>query len=214
MYVSRVKGVLEAATGKKDLLDVVLIQMVSIVRDGKEVRSSKRSGNFVTLDDLVDEVGSDAVRFLFLTRVVNSHLKFDINLAIEKSNENPVYYVQYAHARICSIFRKIEDVSLEGADLSLMKDDAKALELTLILLDFPDLVKLAALKLEPHQIVFYLMDVAAEFHSYYNANPILKQEEGLRNARLCLIDAVRVVIANGLEILGVSAPEVMESLED
>ncbi|MBF0132475.1 MAG: arginine--tRNA ligase [Magnetococcales bacterium] len=209
-YIKRVEAALEGLTGKKGLLHVLLVQMVNLTRNGQPVRMSKRAGNFVTLRDVVEQVGADAVRFWFLTRASASQLEFDLDLAVARSNDNPVFYVQYAHARICSIWRQMQEKGIEECPL-----DANALSLEVELdlirfLDtFPETVESAAAHLEPHRIAFYLQDLAAKFHNYYNATRILEDDPKVRGGRLALCQAVRQVIANGLQLMGVNAPERM-----
>ena len=191
--------------------DYVLHQMVLVMRGGEEVKLSKRAGTSLTLRELIDEVGRDAVRFFFLLRKSDSQLTFDIDLARAQSEENPVYYVQYAHARVCSVLEKA-GISLDGAiervrnvDLSPL---SSAYETALLrrLADYPEELALAARDLSPHLITFYLKELAAEFHSYYNAEQFLVDDESLRRARLALVVATGQVVRNGLAILGVSAP--------
>ncbi|MBF0589076.1 MAG: arginine--tRNA ligase [Magnetococcales bacterium] len=210
-YVKRVTAALEALTEQKGLLDVELVQMVNLTRGGKPVRMSKRQGTFVTLREVVEEVGSDAVRYWFLTRSANAMLDFDLELAVSQSNDNPVYYVQYAHARICSIWRQLKEKGLPdpGAfDFALLETPAE-MDLIRMLDRYPEVVEGAALAREPHRIPHYLQELAAAFHTYYNGHRILDQELALRDARLGLTSAVRQVIANGLNLVGVQAPERM-----
>ena len=194
--------------------DYVLHQMVTVMRDGEEVKLSKRAGSYVTLRDLIDEVGRDATRFFLTARAATSQLTFDIDLALSKSNENPVYYIQYAHARICSVQRKaadqIEGWSAKGglAHLDqLTQDEEQAL--ALVLSKYPEVVAGATKRLEPHVVANYLRDVAAAFHSFYNQYKIIDEDPRVSLARLALATATKQVIANGLYILGVSAPEAM-----
>ena len=191
--------------------DYVLHQMVLVMRGGEEVKLSKRAGTSLTLRELIDEVGRDAVRFFFLLRKSDSQLTFDIDLARSQSEENPVYYVQYAHARVCSVLEKA-GISLNCAAESVRNVDLSPLfsayETALLrrLADYPDELALAARDLSPHLITFYLKELAAEFHSYYNAEQFLVDDEALRRARLALVVATGQVVRNGLAILGVSAP--------
>ncbi len=191
--------------------DYVLHQMVLVMRGGEEVKLSKRAGTSLTLRELIEEVGRDAVRFFFLLRKADSQLTFDIDLARAQSEENPVYYVQYAHARVCSVLEKA-GIAREGAADALRDADlsplSSAYEIALLrrLADYPDELALAARELAPHLITFYLKELAAEFHSYYNAEQFLVDDEALRRARLALVIATGQVIRNGLSILGVSAP--------
>jgi arginyl-tRNA synthetase len=194
--------------------EYVLHQMVTVMRGGSEVKISKRAGSYFTLRDLIDEVGRDATRYFLAARAPGAQLTFDIDLALAESNDNPVYYIQYAHARICSVFRKLaEGGGAFAADTAtaqldrLTEDEEKAL---LKRLDqFPELVATAAEKAEPHSVANYLRELAGEFHSWYNAHKVLVDDPALRDARLALSLAVRQVIANGLNLLGVSAPESM-----
>jgi len=195
--------------------EYVLHQMVTVLRNGEEVKISKRAGSYVTLRDLIDEVGCDATRYFLAARHSNTHLVFDIDLAKSQSNENPVYYIQYAHARICSVLVQWggaqwrEKISmLQQADTSVLSSDYEQILLQHII-DFPQLVESAAADLAPHLIAFYLKDLAADLHSYYNASRFLVEDENLKLARLALIAAVAQVIRNGLDLLGVSAPEKM-----
>jgi arginyl-tRNA synthetase len=211
--VTRVRAGLQALeTGiPKGYPDYVLHQMVTVMKSGEEVKISKRAGAYVTVRDLIDEVGRDAVRYFFIMRKVDSHLVFDIDLAKRQTEDNPVYYVQYAHARLCSVLREWGgDVeSLKDADLSAL---GTPLEVALAqeLAEFPQLLERAAREFAPHLISFYLHDaVAARMHSYYNAERFLVDDEKLKRARLALVAATRQVLANGLAVLGVSAPERM-----
>ncbi|CAH1088761.1 arginine--tRNA ligase [Candidatus Nitrotoga sp. 1052] len=190
--------------------DYVLHQMVTVLRNGEEVKISKRAGSYVTLRDLIDEVGCDATRFFLAARHPDSQLVFDIDLAKSQSNENPVYYIQYAHARICSVLGQWggEAATLRQADVSVLESDYER-ALLQRLIDYPQVIESAAEDLAPHLIAFYLKDLAADFHSYYNASRFLVEEEGIKQARLALIAAVAQVMHNGLALLGVSAPEKM-----
>jgi len=196
--------------------DYVLHKMVTVMKGGEEVKISKRAGTYVTLRDLIDEVGRDAVRFFLVSRRADTEFVFDVDLAKSQSEENPVYYVQYAHARVCRMFEQWAAahpgepgaVSLAAADLTPLADP-RELALAARLGDFPDVLAAAAAELAPHQVAFYLRELAGEFHSYYNSVRVLVPEEPVRRARLALSAAVRQVIANGLGLLGVSAPERM-----
>ena len=190
---------------------VVIHQFVTLLRDGEQVKMSKRLANFVTLDELIDEVGSDAVRFFFLMRSISSHLEFDLNLAKEQSEKNPVYYLQYAHARIASILRFAESqgsFSLENADFQLLKEESE-IALVKLLLDFPETVASAAQSFEPHRLTTYLREVAEGFHRFYHDHRVVVPDAGLSKARLGLCLASKTVIANGCRILGISAREKM-----
>ena len=194
--------------------DYVLHQMVTVMRDGEEVKLSKRAGSYVTLRDLIDEVGRDATRFFLTARAATSQLTFDIDLALSKSNENPVYYIQYAHARICSVQRKAAEqfdtwTAKSGlAHLDKLNQDEEQ-ALALVLSKYPEVVAGATKRLEPHAVANYLRDVAAAFHSFYNAHKIIDDDVSVSLARLALAAATQQVIARGLHILGVSAPEAM-----
>ncbi|MEW6531033.1 MAG: arginine--tRNA ligase [Thermodesulfobacteriota bacterium] len=211
-YVPRVKAALQALGYPDDALKVLLVQFVTLVREGRKVSMSTRAGEFETLRKVLDEVGSDAARFFFLTKRCDSHLDFDLDLAKKQSRDNPVYYVQYVHARIASIFRIAAE---RGIDADMTDPDLSALslaeEVRLIkhLADFPDMLADAAEALEPHRITFYLVDLADLFHAYYHDNRVLTEDPRIKKARLFLADAVRQVVANGLAILGVTAPERM-----
>ena len=194
--------------------DYVLHKMVTVMRGGEEVKISKRAGSYVTLRELIDEVGRDAVRFFLVSRKADSEFVFDIDLARSQSEENPVYYVQYAHARVCSVLRQA-DLSLDEARAELLDADVSPLEsryetaLLRRLADFPDEIATAAREFAPHQLTFYLKDLAQEFHSYYNAERFLVDDRRQRDARLALIVATGQVLRNGLALLGISAPETM-----
>jgi len=192
----------------------VLHQMVMVMRGGEEVKLSKRAGTGITLRELIDEVGRDAVRFFFLLRKADSQLNFDLDLARSQSEENPVYYVQYAHARVASVLEKA-GIALADAPTQLRDADVAPLtspyEVALLrrLADFPEELALAARELAPHRVTFYLKELAAEFHSYYNAEQFLVDDPVLRRARLALVVATGQVVRSGLAVLGVSAPEKM-----
>jgi arginyl-tRNA synthetase len=190
--------------------DYVMHSMVRVMRGGEEVKISKRAGSYVTLRDLLDWVGRDAVRFFLLSRRADADFVFDVDLARTQTEENPVYYVQYAHARVCSVFAQWgkDRGDLTRVDLSPLKNE-RELSLAQRLGEFPDLLAEAARELAPHTVTFYLRSLAAEFHSYYNAERILVDDEALRTARLALCAAVRQTLASGLSLLGVSAPEKM-----
>lgn len=194
--------------------DYVLHQMVTVIREGREVKLSKRAGSYLTLRDLIEEVGCDATRYFLAARAPSSQLTFDIDLALSQSNDNPVYYIQYAHARVCSVMRKLaehgwdwqQERGLATLD-QLQEEHEKAL---LKRLDqYPEVVANAAAASEPHSVANYLRELAGEFHTCYNAHKVLTEDQALRDARLALCAAVRQVIANGLDLLGVSAPEAM-----
>jgi arginyl-tRNA synthetase len=211
-YVTRVKSAFQALGGGSDALDVLLVQFAVLYRGGEKVSMSTRSGDFVTLRALCKEVGEDAARFFYALRKPEQHMDFDLDLAKEQSNENPVYYVQYAHARICSVFRQMETKGIEMSDSQIdFSSLVEPEEMNLIdeLSRYPEVVAKAAAGHEPHQLAYYLRETATCFHAFYNAHHFLNAEAAVREPRLALIDAVRQVIANGLGLLGVSAPEMM-----
>jgi arginyl-tRNA synthetase len=212
-YIPRMSAAVQALGHEKDALKVILVQLVSLLRDGKPAAMSTRSGEFVTLREVVDEVGRDAARYNFLMRRSDSHLDFDLELAKKQSNENPVYYVQYAHARICSILRMAAERGISApaageADASLLRLPEET-DLIKAITRFPEVVEGAARTLEPHRLTFYLNDLAALFHSYYNRNKVISEDGGLTGARLFLVRSVLTVLKNALKMLGVSTPEKM-----
>lgn len=206
-YIPRVKGALQALALDPAKLEIALVQFAVLYRNGKKAPMSTRSGEFVTLRELRQEVGNDAARFFYVLRKSDQHLDFDLDLAKSQSNENPVYYVQYAHARVCSVLEQWgeDPAALVTVDMSSLTNP---MELSLLqkLIDYPEMVEAAAKELSPHLIAFYLRELAAEFHSYYNATRFLVPEIPLRLARLGLVAAIRQVLSNGLSLLGVSAP--------
>ena len=212
-YVARMKASIQGLGRDSDDLQIVLVQLVSLVRKGQPVAMSTRAGEFVTLREVRNEVGRDAARFIFLTRKSDSKLDFDLDLAKEKSNDNPVYYVQYAHARICSILRNAEEqgVSLPepgGVDLNLL-DLPEEKELIRHIAALPDVIEGVAISMEPHRITTYLRDIATTLHSYYYHHRVLTDEVRVTEARLAMVLGVRTAIAKALALLGVSAPERM-----
>ncbi|ATX80533.1 arginyl-tRNA synthetase [Mariprofundus aestuarium] len=212
-YVTRVHAAMKALTGLEAQPDVLLVQMVNLTRDGKPVRMSKRAGTFVTLREVVDEVGADAVRFNFMTRRVESQLDFDLEVAKKKNDENPVYYVQYAYARVCAILRKAEEegvvlADVEDVDVSVLIAHEEQ-RLIAHMLAYPELLIKAADKLEPYRVATYTMRLAADFHSFYHKHRVVTEDAKLTAARLLLAKAVAQVIRNGLAVLGVSSPERM-----
>ncbi len=209
-YIPRVRAAITALGGDENRLVVPLIQLVALFRGGEPVRMGKRSGNYVTLEDLYGDVGVDAARFFYVLRKSDQHFDFDIDLAKSQSNDNPVYYIQYAHARVCSVLAQWggDEASLRDADVASL---VSAHEATLLkqLMEFPEVLEGAARDLAPHNIAFYLKELAGEFHSYYNAERFLIEDAALTRARLALALAVRQVLRNGLALLGVTAPEKM-----
>jgi len=194
-------------------IKVILHQFVTLLRDGKQVKMSTRKATFVTVDELVDEVGTDALRFFFLMRKPDSQLEFDLELATAQSQENPVYYVQYGHARLCSIERMAADKGvsipeLAAADLARLQEPEEY-QLLKILADYPGMVAGAARDLAPHRVIFYLMELAGHFHSYYNKHKVITDDAQLSGARLRLCKGVKTVLANGLHLVGLTAPDKM-----
>ena len=209
-YIPRVKGAVKALALDPEKLDIALVQFAVLYRNGEKASMSTRAGDYVTLRALRAEVGDDACRFFYVLRKADQHLDFDLDLAKSQSADNPVYYIQYAHARICSLMAQWNgtEADLPEADLALLTNPREA-ALTAFLGRFPEVVESAARDLAPHQIAFYLRDLAAEFHGYYNAERMLVDDSALTAARLALSVAVRQVIRNGMALLGVSCPESM-----
>jgi arginyl-tRNA synthetase len=209
-YVARVKGALEALGLPKDQLTVALVQFAVLYRAGEKVSMSTRAGEFVTLRELREEVGNDAARLFYVLRKSDQHLDFDLDLAKSQTNDNPVYYIQYAHARVCSVHEQWggDAATLSKADTSMLTEEHERALLER-LMAYPEAVEVAARDLSPHLIAFYLKELAADFHSYYNATRILVDDERVKLARLALVTAARHVLRNGLALLGVSAPEKM-----
>lgn len=212
-YIPRMSAAIQALGHSKDSLEIVLVQLVNLLRGGVPVAMSTRSGEFVTMKEVVDEVGKDAARYNFLMRRSDSHLDFDLELAKKQSNENPVYYVQYAHARISSIFSQALERGYGIPDFGRTDvnrlDLAEEMALIKMLARFPEIVEGAAQTLEPHRLTFYLIDLAGIFHNYYNKYRVISEDNELTIARLLLVKSVRTVLRNALTLLGVSAPEKM-----
>ena len=213
-YQARVRAGLEAMGYGGDSLEVELMQFVSLYRGGEKQSMSTRSGEFVSLRQLREEVGNDAARFFYVMRSNDQHLEFDLELAKSRSNDNPVYYIQYAHARVASVFRQLEEKSLKydqatGIENFALLEEMHEKSLISTLSRFPEVIELAANNRAPQHLVHHLRDLANEFHTYYNAHTFIVDDDALRNARLALITATRTVIASGLTIIGVSAPESM-----
>ena len=213
-YVTRVKAAVHALGHDDNALDVLLVQFATLYRQGERVQMSTRSGSFVTLRELREEVGRDAARFFYVMRKPEQHMEFDLDLAKSESSDNPVYYLQYAHARICSVLRQLEERGLswdEATGLAALDQLTEVHEQALVLLvgRYPEIIESAARTCEPHQIAYYLRELATGLHSYYNAVPLLCEPHALRCARLCLLKAVRQVLYNGMQLLGVFAPESM-----
>ncbi len=213
-YIPRVKAAIEALGGDRDKLDVLLVQFAVLYRGEEKVQMSTRSGEFVTLRQLRNEVGKDAARFFYVMRKSDQHMDFDLKLATSRTNENPVYYVQYAHARVCSVFRQLDEKALPRDLANGMAHLARLTEahetaLVNTLARYPEVIEQSAVQHAPHHLIHYLRELACDLHTYYNAHMFLVEDADLRDARLNLIAAVRQVIANGLALLDVSAPESM-----
>jgi len=217
-YVTRVKAAVGALGSKQDKLqdklDILLVQFAKLYRGGQRLQMSTRSGSFVTLRELRNEVGNDAARFFYVMRKCEQHMDFDLDLAKSQSNDNPVYYIQYAHARICSVNAQLNDKQrkhdLENGQSQLNRLTEKhETELISKLDAYADTVNKAAFNAEPHLLVHYLRELANLLHSYYNAHQFIIDDDGLRDARFCLINATRQILNNGLTLLGVSAPQKM-----
>jgi len=213
-YVTRVKAAIQALGHDPEKLVVKLVQFAILYRGDERVQMSTRSGSFVTLRELRNEVGKDACRFFYVTRKADQHMDFDLELAKSESKDNPVYYIQYAHARVCSVLRKLESQGMawdQAAGLAAMERLGSEVEKDLVMQlgKYPETLQHAALNLEPHLLANYLRDLAGNFHTWYNGHKLIIDDAELRNARLTLSVSVRQVLANGLELLGVSAPEQM-----
>jgi arginyl-tRNA synthetase len=214
-YIPRVRGAIQAMGEDDSRLDVLLVQFAVLYRGGEKASMSTRSGEFVTLRELREEIGNDATRFFYVMRKCDQHMDFDLDLAKSKSNENPLFYIQYAHARCCGVFAQADSRGLTAwteslglACIAQLTETSEA-DLAQKCAQFPEVIANAARDAEPHQIAYYLKELAHQLHSYYNNTPLLVEDDALRFARLTLLSAVRVVLANGLTVLGVSAPERM-----
>ncbi|WP_026691629.1 arginine--tRNA ligase [Alteribacter aurantiacus] len=211
-YIPRMKAAVQALGYNQDQLGVQIIQMVNLFQDGERVKMSKRTGKAVTMRDLMEEVGTDATRYFFAMRAADTHMDFDMDLAVSKSNENPVYYVQYAHARICSMIRQAKDAGFEAdpsVDLTRLNSE-KELDLLKKVGEFPEVVSDAADKRAPHRVANYVFDLAQALHSFYNAEKVINEGDAeLTKGRLALMESVRITILNALALIGVSAPEKM-----
>jgi arginyl-tRNA synthetase len=213
-YITRLRAGLTALGGSPEVFEVRLVQFVSLFRGGEKAQMSTRSGEFVTLRELRREVGNDAARLFYVMRSNDQHLDFDLELAKARSNDNPVYYIQYAHARICSVQRQLADRGVafdaeRGRGSLARLTEPQELELTKRLATYPEIVQQCAVQRAPHTLVHYLRDLAIDFHSYYSAHQFIVDDASLRDARLTLAFATQVVIRNALVLLGVSAPETM-----
>ena len=212
--MTRIRAAVTALGHDEKALDVLLVQFAILYRGGERVQMSTRSGSFVTLRELREEVGNDAARFFYVARKPEQHMDFDLDLAKSESSDNPVYYIQYAHARICSVLRQLKgrgllwDKTMGLKHMDLL-DQPHETTLISLICRYPEVIESAASVCEPHQLAYYLRELANGLHSYYNAVQLLCEHEQLRCARLCLLEAVRQVLHNGLNLLGVSAPESM-----
>ena len=213
-YIARVKASMQAMNLSPEKLEILLVQFATLYRGKEKLQMSTRSGKFITLKELQDEVGTDATRFFYIMRKSEQHLDFDMELAKSQSNDNPVYYIQYAHARICSVFRQMPekgysyDQKQALSDLSVLTEPQE-IKLLTVLARYPEVIENAAQAYEPHQLVYYLKELANDFHSYYNTSQFLIDDDKVRTARLTLITATKQVIKNGLSLLGVNSPEEM-----
>jgi len=208
-YISRVRAAIQAFGYSGDQLEIVLIQLVTLLRDGKKVPMSKREGNFVTMRDVLEEVGKDAARYFYIMRSTDSHFDFDLDLAKEESTNNPVYYIQYAHARICSIFANIEDFNFEdNIDLNLLTT-AEEVELMKLLARYPEEIRISAVNKQPHNMASFAYDLANAFHVFYNKCRVITGDDKLTSARVYLVKATQQVLQNVLSLLGLNAPEQM-----
>ncbi|MDD5448986.1 MAG: arginine--tRNA ligase [Candidatus Omnitrophica bacterium] len=207
-YIPRLKAAIQALGFDKDSLSVIIIQLATLFREGKPVSMSTRQGEFITLRELIDEVGRDAGRFFFLMRKADSHLDFDLELAKKHSPQNPVYYVQYAHARICSILEKERAPAADERLMAMLKEKEE-IDLIKFLWKFPHVIEVCGLTLEPHGLVAYLQELAGAFHGFYDRHRVINDDAELTKARLFLVDCARIILASGLKLLGVSAPNKM-----
>ncbi|MCI5939113.1 MAG: arginine--tRNA ligase [Bacilli bacterium] len=207
-YISRLKAAIAYVGGNPDLIDVEILQMVRVIQDGMEVKMSKRSGKAITMRDLIDEVGTDALRYLFVSKALSTHMDLDLDLAVKQSNENPVYYAQYAYARICSLFRNVKTEYHEVTEFKTI-DLSKAKKIIMNLIQYPSVVKEAAEKKIPHRICQYVYSLAQSLHGYYNEEHILTEDPVEMNEKLTLLNAVRIVLKDSLNLIGVGVKEEM-----
>ena len=209
-YLPRVRAAMDACDRDINKLEVIFIQFANLVKAGKKVSMSTRSGDFITLNELMNEVTTEAVRFFYINRKADQHLEFDLDLAKEQSKDNPLYYIQYAHARICSVLRKAENEfeDFDSVELTLLGSE-KEIEILKLLRQYPQLIERAAKAGEPHLLCYFLRDLSGVFHSYYNSEKFLIEDKELMTSRLFLLKGVKQVIANGLRVLGIKAPEEM-----
>ncbi|MGI6768905.1 MAG: arginine--tRNA ligase [Bacilli bacterium] len=210
-YIKRLKAAISFVGGNPDLLDIEILQMVRAIQGGQEVKMSKRSGKAITLRDLIDEVGTDALRFMYVEKALNTHMDLDLDLAVKNSNENPVYYVQYAYARISSLFRVCEEQNISFREVSDFKtlEFSKTSKLLLLLAEYPLVIEEAATKRLPHKITQYLLNLAAALHSFYNDEKIITDDPVSTNEKLTLVKAVQIVLKDGLGLIGVGVKERM-----
>lgn len=207
-YISRLKAAIAYVGGNPNLIDVEILQMVRVIQDGVEVKMSKRSGKAITMRDLIDEVGTDALRYLFVNKALSTHMDLDLDLAVKQSNENPVYYAQYAYARICSLFRNVKNEYHEVTEFKTI-DLSKAKKIIMNLIQYPSVVKEAAEKKIPHRICQYVYSLAQSLHGYYNEEHILTEDPVEMNEKLTLLNAVRIVLKDSLNLIGVGVKEEM-----
>ncbi len=207
-YINRIKASIEALGHKPIDLSVVIVQLATIFRNGQEIQMSTRRGQYITLREVLDEVGADAARFFFLMRRTSSHLDFDLEIAKKQSAENPVFYVQYAYARICSILRSSSEQIKDDLDLTVLKEKE---ELNLIkkLLEFETTLNICRVTTDPYMLTVYLQELAESFHKFYDLHRVLDQDQALTSARLALIKGVKIVLSSALELLGITQPEKM-----
>ncbi|MBF8303198.1 MAG: argS, partial [Candidatus Dadabacteria bacterium] len=209
-HFSRLLAALRALTLNDFSLEVILIQFVRLIKDGQEISMSKRAGSYLTMREVMEEVGRDVMRFFLLMRGSESHLDFNLDLAKQESSENPVYYIQYAYARIGSVLEKAKERELSPSKEFLnLLSHPEEIDIIKKLLTFPELVRESALSLAPHKLVFYLQEIASNFHVYYNKIRIISEDPELSLARLYFVNCIRTVIRNGLRLLGITTPERM-----
>ncbi len=207
-YVNRLKSAVISLGYKEENISILLYQLVSLLRSGEKVRMSTRAAEFITLKEVIDEIGVDSARYFLSTKSPSAHLEFDLEIAKKKSSENPVYYIQYAHTRCCGILRKSKDISTENPDLELLTQKEET-NLMKKILFYPETILACARNLTPHHLAMYLLDLAGDFHKYYDTHRVLTEDRKLTSARLYLIKAIKILLKNGLELLGISAPERM-----
>lgn len=210
-YINRLRAAMACLGYNPDKVEIEILQMVRIIKDGEELKLSKRSGKAITLRDLIDEIGSDALRYLYVSKSLSTHMDLDLDLAIKQSNENPVYYIQYAYARICSLFRTLSDKGLDFREVKqFTKINLEKVEpLIMLLIQYPLVIEEAALKRIPHKIAQYIYELAGAFHSYYNDEKIITEDEVETNEKLTVLKAVQYVLKNSFDLIGVSAKEIM-----